>query len=796
MFTKINGLILMLTMMLTLNGCGDLLGSNVVKRSLDASSISSVNCELDVNNFSDIMKRDISSDIKCLHQNLNFFIKIVTTEKPGYLSRVQLENYLSRFRPDVKPEVVKALKSIFGLGHLITGEHPDFISQGTIDKVMKFAEEFNSQASLNFAPTFQNESQSTYANHQRQRDRLSTANKAIIQALRPILNRDRNGEIHKLNIIELLDSFSTEDSRVHIEKAKKVLFLKKVLLGGEADVITHLELESLIMNFDHLLLIALDAVRYKYIELNQDSLLQLLKRDVKDLYDITHLGALNNRDGETLFTMNQAIEAAKVFTSDSDFDLEKYRNLILQLKTIAVEGDTVSFKGSEFRTLFTHAQSILQTGTVFHRIYDKFRSQLESPLPVSINFDEYRQTYPEYQAEVAQFERIVKKYRFFKGEAYSAYFTRANKRNADGVFEVAMYEYLLKLFFKAFGFESPGGDTVGGYSLDQKRMQKLLKTFEKELVEMDILLPNRAEGTADTITLLGSLFQYQSDKKGFFDINEATEFVISLLTALNVQDDVFKYMEKAACPKDAFNRIEPTCFRKTFWKALCNDYRSYYPLLFESLGLAASKTCDEFQETDYTRALLDREIEAARTCNFYTDGNKEEIHYAKGDIMTTMIAIIHTETTILRWDTNNNNVMDASEVDKAYEIYGPALDGFLEGKSPLIKKFKKQIFQYMIKYEEIPDEKEFGSIMKFVRFLLSFNKKASADRKTIASLLVAIGEQNTQLQTAPQFNCNYLRDPDNIPAKRAFTSSQSTQVDNRTDYSYELIPYEEHATDK
>jgi hypothetical protein len=99
--------------------------------------------------------------------------------------------------------------------------------------------------------------------------------------------------------------------------------------------------------------------------------------------------------------------------------------------------------------------------------------------------------------------------------------------------------------------------------------------------------------------------------------------------------------------------------------------------------------------------------------------------------------------------------MDSAEVMDAYNIYSPALDGFLEKMPSIIKKLKKQIYQYMVKYEQVPDEKEFSSIWKFVKFLLSFDKGATANRKTIASLLVTIGEQGTQ----STFKCECLKDP-------------------------------------
>jgi len=206
--------------------------------------------------------------------------------------------------------------------------------------------------------------------------------------------------------------------------------------------------------------------------------------------------------------------------------------------------------------------------------------------------------------------------------------------------------------------------------------------------------------------------------------------------------------------------------------------------MFDSIN--APKKCEDFVETAASAELLDRVILAARSCNNYTDGNKEEIFYSKGDMMTIMIALLHVETTILRWDANGNNYMDADEVNAAYDIYSPALDGFLESKNAIIKKFKKQIYQFMIKYEQVPDEKDFGSIWKFIKFLLSFNKKAPATRKTIASILVAIGNENTKLQTGPVFDCNLLRDPDHIPRE---TNTLYPAVDSREDFSDILKPY-------
>lgn len=792
MFSNLKLLCLILTLMTTLSGCGDLLGSKVVKRNF-GSNIAALTCDLDMNRFADIMNQNISSHIRCLGESLNVFIKIVKSGKPGYLSRIQLERYLADFRPDVKPEVVKALGSVFNLGHLITGEDPNYISKNTIDKVINFALIFNEEAALNFGPTFQNTDPASYTLHQNHRERVSGASKTIIQALRLIFNPNRNGEIHKINIIELLESFSSESNRNPIEKAKKVLFIKKILFGGDSEIVTHTELEKLILNFDHLLLISLDITRYKYIILKQNSILQLLKRDVNDLYDIINQGSLNNRDNEVLFTVNEATEAAKLFIDKDELDLDKYTSLIAEIKKITMDGNSTEVKGIEFKKLFTHIKLLLQKGTVFHRIYEKFKVQLESSQPVTIDFSEYRHTYPEHQIELDQFERIVhpKTYRFMKGEFLSPYYTKGYRRNADAIFEIALLEYAIKLVFSNYG--SRNANSIGGYSIDQDQMRKLLLKFESELIDLDLLTPQRTINSADNISLLGTLFQYQSDKNKVMDVNEASEFGVSLLSSLNISNDIYSFMKEQNCSTDEvglngemknFNRIEPVCFRTNFWKALCANYRNYYPLLFDSIN--APKKCEDLVPNEKSALYLAKAIEAARSCNNYTNGKKEEVFYSKGDIMTIILTMVHVETTIIRWDLNGNNIMDADEVNRAYDIYEPALDGFLEGKSSIIKKFKKQIYQYMIKYEEVPDEKDFGSILKFVKFLLKFNKSSSADRKTIASVLVSISKQNKVSETVPVFNCNLLRNPDEIPRE---SDTVYPAVDTREDFSSILIPY-------
>jgi hypothetical protein len=794
-----------------LGGCGDLFQKNVKDSSLDSNKFNA-NCELNVDEFSKILEEPIQEAIDCLGKNLKLFVKAVESKKAGYLSRVALENYIKRNRPDIEPEVLKALKSVFDINFLIYGDDPDFISEKNIDALVKFAKVFNEKASTNFKPIFMATEAIDYENFRVQRDqRIKPAALVISSALREIFNPSRNGKVHKLNLLKLMESFTTENNIGSIAKAKKLLFAKKIILGGEKDEITHLELANLVDNFSSFVLLALDGVRYKDIRLDQESMIHFLSSDVELLNSLIFNPNMGNRDFENFLTVQDAIDAAEVFAGGDKFQLAKYYDLLTEAKQVLMNGDPEMITGGDLKRLFNHGMNLLKTGTMFHRFWSTERVLLEARpgRPVTYDFKNLYDIFKSEKKRVDDFVRILKKYRFIRGENISSFYTDDYWRNPNGVYEIAIYEYVLTLVMKKFGCPNNnlGGKiscdavaALNGVYMKKDHVVDLVTRLKKVLIEADLIYPGREAKTAETITLLGSLFQYQSDENKVFDVNEATEFVISLFTALDISSDVndhfLKLVEDKKCEQDKFGRYSPECFRQNFFQGVCLNYPDQFPKLFESLGATiyekdpvrpnVKKLVCRIPMDVANLAYLDRSVKAARTCNYYPD-NQEEIFYSESDMVSIFLAMMHIETTILRWDNrNHNNLMDPAEVMDAYNIYAPALDGFLEDKPAIIKKLKKQIYQFMVKYEQVPNEKDFGSIWKFAKFLLSFNKEATANRKTIASLLVTISEQG-----APStFDCNLLRDPEHIPedhdpttfvAKSAFVENSQSFVLTRGD---------------
>lgn len=825
--------------LLILSGCGGVSDDLAQKEKVkpvgpSGGSRFSAQCELNVDEFSKILEENIEPTIKCLGKNLDLFIDLVKSPKPGYLSRVDLENYIRRNRSEIKPEILKAMKAVFDLNFLVYGDQQDLISKQNVKDLITFATLFNVQASENFKPIFKYPGETTYELHKSWRNKqIGPAARIVMDGLKKIFRQNRNGQIHSVNIISLIDAFQTDNNRESLEKIKKVLFIKKVLLGGENEVLTHDELYRLILNFDSLVLVALDAVRFNKITLVQNSMVDFLKQDV-DL--LSNMIFNRSRNAEKLFEVDEAIEAVKLFIDDSDseFDPEKYRDLIKDAKTIFMGGGTSNVTGGDFKRLFDHLKTVLDTGVFFHKFWDSKKEILLTNVPIDADsLSDLHLQFPSQKSRIDNFIRIVKNYRFPRGKFESPYYSYDYYRDSNGIYETAIYEYLFNLIFKKYGcpgsiaYDAEGtpvpcdsdsapegifGERLNNESdqayytriqnehvyLKTEHVIAIVKKFRQALIDLDIIYPGRETKTAETVTLLGSLFQYQSDKNKVFDVNEGAEFATTLLTSIDFSKGFYDfYKTKSSCKWDFKNtRVDPVCFKKYYWEGVCRAYPNQFPKLYEALkatvwekdpATGVRKLVCKVPETDANQAFLERGIRAARTCNFYPSGDKSEIYYSKSDMMSIFLAIMHIETTILRWDMNLNNVMDFKEVMEAYDIYSPALDGFLEDKSPLIKKFKKQIYQFLVKYEEVPNEKDRKSITKFLKFIISGKKKeAPATRKTIASILVAISEQG-----APNlFDCNYMRNPDEIPPD--YDPENQSRVDSSdisANYDYLLKDY-------
>ena len=771
-------------MQFTLVSCGDLFGNKEADKKLENGQLKA-NCELNLNEFSEIFDKSILESLNCLEKNLIIFMNVSELGKGGKLSRVALTKYLKRNEPTMDQKTYTVIDAIFALSRLITGEEKDYISKKNVELIMDLVKKFNEHAYRHYNYTYGSAAPANLAVHNSHRTRVEAAGVEIKNALEKIYVADRGGEIHFVEIMEILKGFIKEENG-DFEKLEGILFVKKILLGGDVKTINHKELGFLFSELPRLLRLTLDVVRYKNLSLDQNESMTLLQADTIALENVLFHPSRGDRRFEGLFNVDVAIDGIDRFVKDEDKKFSKYRVLIKEAVRIftktrmdgvepvkaASSTEEQWVTGKDLEKIISHSYNISNRALAFHKIYNSpnIKPLLDAPLSVELDPAKFEQEFPLNKIDLREFIRIVNSYRYMKGHSDMVFYSLDYVRNAAGTAEIATFEYLIKTFFSYYGSSLSMGD---------KQLRDILKKFETELIEMDIILPRRTRSTAETIALLGSLFQAQSDDNKVLDVDEAAEFGISLFTAIGAKKKLFSFYDTKNCQRDEFNRMEPDCFKESFIEAICTNYRSHLPRLFEYLGADPNLGCEQNLNTEHNMAYINAAAHAARTCHIYPD-DTSEIKYSEGDVMSILLAMMHIETTITRWDVNFNNTMDYSEVMDAYAIYEPAINGMLPDaikKMPvkIRQTVAKIVYQYLVKFEEAPlfEGKDIAkTIMNLTRLIA---KKAPASRKTIAAILRIVSEQGkkkalVEYEANPNdpsiekpFDCNWLRDPTNIP---------------------------------
>ncbi len=737
-------------------GCSDLKKASKGKATIESRRFNA-GCKLVVDEFKKILEKDISGQIDCLQKNIDLFMRVVESGRPGYLSRTAFEQYVTKNVPDFDPSNVKAIKAIFDVSHLLFGEDREFLSPASVRKIFDFLFLFNREIPKIY-PFFKSKEETPFALHDLQRIRVYKAADSIARALIDIFKVDRGGQTHKLDIVELLESFSSENTDDVIDKVKSVLFVKKMILGGANEIMTHVELQEAFYKLAPAVNVAFDIYRVRFIDLNQKGLLELVANDLEILERLLFYPKTSS---EPLVSIDDLIKAVPFFLSEETKwpDLAKYRAEILQAKVLLTsdrqwtENENLAgeeqIKPLDLSVLLGHAKELARRGSTFHRIYEFFRPYLDSPGAVNINFNQYLLQFPTHEQYVKDFARISRDYRYFWGSFEMPYYTHSFRRNADGMSEAALMEYALFIIARRYGQPSGG---VLGFGMNLAHVQNLIRVFNKPLIEEGLFMDGRQRSTANNIALLSTLFQHMSNGDSLINVDEGSAFFSQVFVSMNHSGWFQEEMGKRCAVDDQGRTTDIACHRQNYFNLVCERFRPQFPLLFEALGM---KGCNDPGNRAWANNYLDTMEFVARTCSKFDDGT--DVPIGESDYMPLMVVAMTIEGTIMRYDVNKNNRLDPAEIRTAYNnTFEAAIEALVKDQAPILSKLpfnigsgvSRKIFYYLIKYKALPEKTS-----QYLKLLTI--GPSTAHRDTIAAVLKIITQQNAS--SGPKFDCERLR---------------------------------------
>jgi hypothetical protein len=761
--------------------CGDLFMQDPDSKKTSFSQFAT--CELNVEAFSHILKKNIKGDILCLKENLHLFMDTVETDRPGYISKSVLKNFVLDGPLDLDPDSIGIIDSVFDLSHLIIGTERDYIVRSDVDILLDFLVFFNEHIWKSYK-FFMSEDDINYSRHLSERQTIFNEVALIAQELKQIYRPNRSN-LDRVDLEQFIFNFFKNEMET-LENIRSMMFLKRVFLGGQIWELSHIEFADVLESLPHLVQVAFDMAKVRHYEFNneQETLIKVFQKDIDVIKNFLYFDADSH---ESVFTIYDLINLITTMAPDFlPIDIAKYPREIIKIKEIFLGSGQEIVSARELIDAFDHGNRILAEANLFYRVYDFYRDELDSPYEISHNFSDFPVSNSQEKEFLNNFARIVHNYKFLKGDLTSAFYTFDYRRNANAFFETGALEYAAKMVMSHYGKRNPGAR--GGYDMTLDETVTLVDDFKWFLRDQGIVTIGRKGGgevanVADNFVLMSTLFQYQSDgcdpDTVCMEIPEVTEFLTGLLTAVEVKDFFTETMlDLCSGELDQYDRIAPECFRRNFINVIETEIpgdgralADYMPLFYEYLkGLIKDLPQGApITDSDSFMHFIGETEAFTRSCMHYDEEKTEEVYLKANDAFAVFAGLLNVESTLLRFDLDLNNKIDAqnkngkNEVLNAYyEVYKGALIAMVKDivKSEMIARLTaKPIFQYLVKYGEVPDSSQFRSIWRFVKFILKKNKKADISRATVATILKTIGQQSENASLHP-FKCEEcLRDP-------------------------------------
>lgn len=759
----------------SLISCGDLFMKNKEDASVELSQLAT--CELDTEAFSYILEQNIKGDIQCLGENLNLFMDIVKTDRPGFVSKTILKKFLLTGPMDIEAKTVDLIDSVFDLSYLILGGEKDYIKRADVTTLLNFLEFFNEHIRKIYG-YFSSDDVVGYWRHVKERKIIFAEMALISNELQKIYKNERES-FDVIDIEKFIITFLKDDIDL-LNKIRSVLFIKRAFLGGTKIEMSYLEFGELLKKLPKLSEVAFDVLKTQNLGFDdtQKSLISIFLNDISILKDLFFY---KEDSVVPIFNIYDLINAIQTLVPDAlGFDLSKFPREIIKIKEIVIADDSEDFTGKNLYDLLSHADDILSEAHLFYRVYEANETELNGPQRITRNFSDFPVYTSRDEGYLKNFARIAGNYKFIKGSNPAPFYTHDYKRNANAFFEVSAIEYLVRTVFKYYGQANP--KARGGFDITLDQTVQIIHDFKWFLRDQGIINIGRKgggeiEGVADNFVLMSTLFQYQSDGCGdasCMEVPETTEFLIGMFTALQIKDFFSETMMSfCRAEQDQFGRIAPDCFRRNFINVLevqipeyGKSLSDYMPFLHKSLKDMTSTLPEGAEPTaskDYMKFLTETES-FTRACRYYDNTQSEEVYLKASDAFAVFAGLLNIESAILRFDINQNNKLDGvngtNEVLNAYyEVYEGAIKALVAPDGGFMEKLAKPIFLYLIKYEKVPETSGFGNILQFAKFLLTINKKSDATRTTFATILKTIGEQSPGAAEHPYKCEECLRDP-------------------------------------
>lgn len=743
-YRLLNCLVLLVTLGLT--SCGYLSDKPPANAGIYKSAELQKSCQIDVDKLAEIFKADQKQQIKCLEENFLQFTKYVRSQDQGSVSETELNVFIRRFFQGKSDAIVKGLGLVFQLNMLLLRDEADHISKTNISPLFDLLVHVNQEA-VNITQILKKMSDDK--NQASFWDLRTQFNDSVTRFSKFTLDIINNspGLQKQLNIKDFILDASTKlgNKEISSDTIDSLIFLKRILVAGDKEVITSGELKTVIKDLPKIMSLSFDIYFVRNSNFATDS--DEARFYLSSLNDLYHTIQFNQADFD-LFTIDQLIKLSQELIKGHE--VVKFKPSLVSIKTRLIGGSADTFSLKDLKNTLDIIVDFGERNYFNNVTYNALRMEIEKNEPILFlpQLDQpkdYDIFSPRRIAELhADFQDIAVNYRYFrtKSEGIPTY---GNKivRNKYGFIEASSIKWLSTKLLKAYGHKNEAGQlqvTKDEFRIFLDEMKPLLEEFK--------LWSPTPDTFASNAVLLADLFQDKSNGDLEVNITEASQYIQMILSAVEISNkfssELSRECDAGSNPDDpAFNT---QCFNEHFYDTLLNklDYKKYFPRLDEYVANTPKEEVDQY--------LIGVE-------GFARDIPDPKLPMNKRDSILTLGSLINIESTFIRFDTNRDGILDYDELVDAFKVYRPAIIALAHLK-PSDEVYSQAIFLYLVSKMEIPPMNSWLDNAKFLAFHKcstssycreKFMDKIEAKRLNIGKLLYYLVIQNQKPATDGSF---------------------------------------------
>ncbi len=714
------------------------------------------NCKLQGDQFHNILTADISKEINCLESSLNQFADYVRRQNPEYINRTELERFITRFFPDDASDIIQLLRPAFKVVSLLFKDPSDNIALVNIPLVTELIHTVNQEGRafsdllkivIEKAPEGQTETpeqrearlERNARRYWQHKDDLMRLTRAMSRRFAEVVSERPNIDgvldipdiLEEIKVgLELGDDFDTET-------ILSFLFAKKLIVGGEREVLKDTEVVPLLNKAPELLSVAFDAMfmserpsitgSESVVDVDKSRfLMDLVKRARAMIFHWSDSTELILDLANLLNVLEKVME---------DVDWTKTTDSLKNFKTKIIGGDAQTYTFGDIERLLNMLQEASEINFFNYITYHHFSYVMESEEPVvgikRPNLPEYALFSEQRLNEMwTNFVFVAKNYHtFLDKDGYSTVGFKI-RRHAYGFNISSLIRWGLQKIFVAYG-RIVTTESSGEFVLDLEDTRTITSHYKGVLEELE-LWPDDLERLLSELRLGSDLFRMNSNGDNYIQLDEVNELATVLISTSKIKTNVIERM-KIHCESQSNDPDDPTfdltCFHEHFFNVLFREL-DHYKQIPNMHQYFLSRTQEQLVEF-----LVAVEVKARIV-------NEPTLPIDGTDIGRILTNMYNYETLYKRFDADENFLIKGDELDRVYSVVEGVIVNASNGSLKPGAGLTRSTFLFVIKKGRLPHSNANGETSTRGKIeLLAFHLNPlakigiEANRLTIAIVL-------------------------------------------------------------